>query len=80
MIKTMATAVLTELGKSVLSSEFFAIMCDECTDSSNREQLSVCIRWVDSELEPPEDFIGLYKMDSVCASDIVKALYCSSLF
>ena len=74
MIKTMATAVLTELGKGILSSEFFTVMCDECTNSSNREQLSVCIRWVDSELEPHEDFIGLYKMDGVCASDIVNAL------
>ena len=74
MIKIMATAVFTELGKGIPSSEFFTVMCDERTDSSNREQLSVCIRWVDSELEPHEDFIGLYKMDSICASDIVKAL------
>ena len=74
MIKTMAISVLTELGKDILSSDFFTIMCDECTDSSNREQLSVCIRWIKSELEPQEDFIGLYKMDNVCANDIVKAL------
>ena len=44
MIKTMAISVLTELGKDILLSDFFTIMCDECTDSSNREQLSVCIK------------------------------------
>ena len=54
----MAIAVLTELGKGILSSEF------EYTDSSNREQLSLCIRWVDAEMEP-QDFIGQYKMDTV---------------
>ena len=42
-------------------------------DSSDREQSSVCIRWVDSEMEPHEDFIGLYVMDRVCVSDILKA-------
>jgi len=74
MIKAMAISVLQSLGKDILSSDFFTVMCDECTHSSNREQLSVCIRWIDSQFEPQEDFIGLYKMDSVCATDIVKAM------
>ena len=49
-------------------------MCDECTDSSNREQLVVCIRWINSELEPQEDVIGLYEKDSICASVIVSSI------
>ena len=61
IIETMATTVLKELGKDILTSDFFTIMCDECTDSSNREQLSVCIRWINSELEPQEDLIGFIK-------------------
>ena len=65
MIKAMAISVLQSLGKS---SDFFTVMCDECTDSSNREQLSV---WINSQFEPHEDFIGLY---SVCATDIVQTM------
>ena len=71
MIKAMAISVLQSLGKS---SDFFTVMCDECTDSSSREQLSVCIRWINSQFEPQEDFIGLYKMNSVCATDIVQTM------
>ena len=71
MIKAMAFSVLQSLGKDIQSSDFFTVMCDECTDSS---QLSVCIRWIDSQFEPQEDFIGLFKMDNVSATDIIKAM------
>ena len=49
-------------------------MADEVTDSSNREQVVVCLRWVVNSLEPQEDFIGLYKVDSTAADIIVKVL------
>ena len=45
-------------------------MVDESTDSSNREQLVLCMRWIDGELEPQEDFIGMYKLDSTDAQSI----------
>ena len=45
-------------------------MCDECTYPSNREQLAICIRWVDADLEPHEDFIGLYQLDETSADFI----------
>ena len=66
----MAFSHLRKIADDIASSAYFSIMCDECTDFSNREQLSICIRWVNSELERQEDFIGLYKMASICASDI----------
>ena len=49
-------------------------MADEVTDSSNREQVVICLRWVDKILEPQEDFIGLYKVESTAANVIVKVL------
>ena len=39
-------------------------MCDECTDAANREQLAVCIRWVDCYLEAHEEFIGLHLLEN----------------
>ena len=74
VLKVMAFSHLRKIAHDIASSAYFSIMCDECTDSSNREQLSICIRWVNSELEPQEDFIGLYKMASICASDIVSSI------
>lgn len=74
ILKVMAFSHLRKIADDIASSTYFSIMCDECTDSLNREQLSVCIRWVNSELEPQEDFIGLYKMANICASDIVSSI------
>lgn len=48
----------------------FFNVCDECTDASNREQVVICIRWINTNLKPQEDFIGLYKADDICASTI----------
>ena len=39
-------------------------MADEYTDQSNREQLAICIRWLNEEREP-QDVIGLYKIDDI---------------
>ena len=49
-------------------------MCDECTDSSNREQVVICIRWINDELEPHEDFIGLYMVDDIRANTVVAVI------
>ena len=48
------------------------VMCDECTDTSNR-QLVICIKWVNEQLQPQEDFIGLYK-DDISANTIVATI------
>ena len=49
-------------------------MADEVTDSSNQEQVVICLRWIDTNLEPQEDFIGLCKVESTAADVIVKVL------
>ena len=35
-------------------------MADETADKSNTEQLVICLRWVDDNLEAHEEFIGLH--------------------
>lgn len=59
MLKIMALHVLRKVMVSLHSVPFLAIMLDETTDSSNKEQAVFCIRWVDNKLEAHEEFIGL---------------------
>jgi hypothetical protein len=40
----------------------------------NRQQLVVCIRWIDDGLQAHEDFIGLYKIDNTKASTIAESI------
>lgn len=74
LLKVMALIILRKIADDVSQAQFFCIMCDECTDTSNREQLVICIRWVDSNLESHEEFIGMYKIDNIEANTIVAVI------
>ena len=49
-------------------------MVDETTDVSNKEQVVICLRWVDTRLEAHEDFIGLYHVESIEANKLVAVI------
>lgn len=49
-------------------------MADETTDASNKEQLVVCLRHVDDDLEVHEDFVGLYEVENTEANTLVPVL------
>ena len=71
ILKTMALHVLRQVADSVRSAPFLAAMVDETTDTSNKEQVVLCFRWVNGNLETHEDFVGLYEIESTEASVIV---------
>ena len=49
-------------------------MADECADVTNEEQLVICFRWVDENLEVHEDFVGLHPLNDTKAETIVKVI------
>ena len=49
-------------------------MADEVTDLSNKEQVVMCFRRTDEQFEAHEDFVGLYQVDLIVSSNIVKVL------
>lgn len=53
-------------------------MADETADISNKEQLVICLRWVDANLEVHEDFIGLNHIEQANADSIVCMILVSS--
>ena len=69
----MANHIIRDL-ISEIRGGFFSIICDEYTDISNKEQLTICIRWVDKELEPHEDFIGFYNVPDIGVETTVSAI------
>ena len=70
----MALSLLRKIAGNLADARYFCIMCDECTDAANREQLVVCISWVDCGLEAHEELIGFYKLDNIEANTIVSAI------
>ena len=69
----MANHVIRDL-VSEIRGGFFSIICDEYTDISNQEQLTICIRWVNKELQAHEDFLGFYNVPDIGAETIVSAI------
>ena len=39
--------------------------CDEVTDSSNKDQVPVCLRWINVQFEPNEEFNGLHHVPDI---------------
>ena len=70
----MAHAVLRKILKAIHSSLFLAVMVDETTDKSNREQLTLVIRWVNQDFLVSEEFLGLYYMSTIDAQSIVDVM------
>jgi hypothetical protein len=71
ILKIMALSVLRKVIDSIHSAHFLSIMIDETTDVSNKEQVVVCIRWVDNLLQAHEEFIGVQDVESTASSVLV---------
>ena len=60
-----ALQILRQVTKNISGSVCFTIIPDECSDVANKEQFTICIRWVDQDLQDHEDFIGLYEVENI---------------
>ena len=49
--------------KTIEENQFFSILADEASDCSNQEQLSLVIRYVDSDCVTREEFLGFLHCD-----------------
>ena len=54
---------------------FFGLMAGAYTDVSKKEQVSICLRWVNrKEFKVQEDFIGFYEVNDIHRTTIVQAI------
>ena len=69
IIALMANEVMRDLLRQIGDS-YFSLICNEYTDVSNKEQLTLCLRWIDCDLEANEDFIGFHQIPNIGADTI----------
>ena len=55
MMKIMALQILRQVCERIRDSGWYTIMADECTDVANKEQFTICIRWVGEDMQDHED-------------------------
>ena len=73
-IQIMALNMLRKIARNIQQAKFYSVMGDEAADISNKEQLVLCIRQVDDDLQVHEDFIGIHKIPNTTADEIVKVI------
>jgi len=61
ILRLMAHSVLQSLIADTSKARIFSLIVDETTDRSTDEQVSVCFRYTDDEIQPREVFPGLYE-------------------
>ena len=64
--------MLRDFIKKIHDNVFFSIMAEKATDSSNNEQLVVCIKWVDNNFDVHEDLIGIHAVENVKSDTVLK--------
>ena len=75
ILKVMALEVLRQVVSSLHTAIFLTIMVNETTDISNKEQVIICFRWVDSKLKAHEEFIGLHQVESTQATALLAVIH-----
>ena len=69
----MSSCVIRDLVSNIRGG-FFSIICDEYTDISNKEQLTISIRWFDKQLDAHEDYLGFYNIPDIGADTIASSI------
>ena len=76
-VNALGTWVEESLLKWLHQAPFFSIMADECTDATTIEELTICCRWVESDVLE-ERFIEILPLKKANAESVYSALveYC----
>ncbi len=68
--RLMAHKIMRDITSNLHQAEFYSILADETTDVSNKEQLVSVFRWVGSNFDVHEEYLGLYQLDKTDAETI----------
>jgi len=74
MITTVGAIILNNLSPEINHSKHFSIMSDEAADISNKENLSVVIRFLNSTKTVREEFVGFYHCEDGTTGAAIKDL------
>ncbi|XP_060063626.1 zinc finger MYM-type protein 1-like [Ylistrum balloti] len=74
LIEILASHVTKAITLQIKESPYIAVLADECTDKSTKEQLSVCVRYLDTtengEICVKEDFLCFIHVKSIKGEDL----------
>ena len=69
MLEAMALGMMRQISANIQNATFFTIMADETAHVFNKEQLVICIPWVDDCFVIREDFIGMHPLERTTTTE-----------
>ena len=74
IVKMMGLQIFRDITTNLQRSPFLTILADETTDASNREQVTLFLRWVTDDLQVHEEFLGLYHVNGIDAATLTSVI------
>ena len=74
ILQLFANSIVKSIASRVADAKQFAVIVDGTQDTSRKEQLSICLRYIDSEYMPHEDFVGLYEPNDTSGATIAHCI------
>jgi len=74
LIDIIGCVIREQLLNEITQAKLFSVMADEVTDVSNKEQVSVVIRYVDAELQVKEVFLDLVHTERITGDALANLL------
>ena len=80
IIETVGNYISSKIIAEVKQSRMFSVMADEAADVSNKENLSLVLRYVDSSKNIREEFVGFYLCGEETTGNAIKELIITAVF
>ena len=74
MLQLISNSIVRSIASSVRASGSFAVIVDGTQDVSKKEQLSICLRYVDEQLFPHQVFVGMYEPPTTTGEDLATSV------
>ena len=74
ILEMYSHSVVRNIVKQIQETDSFAVIVDGTQDISRKEQMSICIRYVDKDLCPHEEFLGLYEPPDTTGEIIARCI------
>jgi hypothetical protein len=67
--------IVRQIANDVQAAIYFAIIVDGTIDISGNHQESICLRYIDKDLQPHEEFIGFYELQDTTGAAVANAIF-----
>jgi len=74
MITTLGKYIIDNLSREIRECKYFSILADEAADVSNKENLSIVLRFVDKNQTIREEFVGFHLCEEGTTGQAIKDL------